>query len=100
MKKIAVACLAVCTAAAMLPSLAACGGQTITLEEGCVETISDGGVAIAAGDYRMDFYKSGDGYALRVVDLGVSDSTDNVPADALVADEAAPVHIGLKQAIS
>lgn len=96
MKKIAVACLAVCTAAAMLPSLAACGGQTITLEEGCVETISDGGVAITAGDYRMDFYKSGDGYALRVVDLGVSDSTDNVPADALVADEAAPVHIGLK----
>ena len=55
MKKIAVACLAVCMAAAMLPSLAACGGQTITLEEGCVETISDGGVAIAAGDYRMDF---------------------------------------------
>ena len=96
MKKTAAACLAVCTAAAMLPSLAACGGQSVTLENGCVETISGGGVAITAGDYRMDFYKSGDGYALRVVDLEVSDKTENIPADALVADEAAPVHIGLK----
>lgn len=96
MKKTAAACLAVCTAAAMLPSLAACGGQSVTLGNGCVETISDGGVAVTAGDYRMDFYKSGDGYALRVVDLEISDKTENIPADALVADEAAPVHIGLK----
>lgn len=96
MKKWIAACLAVCTAAAMLPSLAACGGQSVTLENGSAETISGGGAAVTAGDYRMDFYKSGDGYALRVVDLEVSDKTENIPADALVADEAAPVHIGLK----
>ena len=97
MKKWIAAGLAVCTAAALLPSVAACGGnQSVTLENGTVAALSDGGAAITAGNYRMDFYNAGEGYAMRVVDLEVSDKTENIPADALVADEAAPVHIGLK----
>ena len=96
-KKITAACLATCIAASMLPSLIACGAPGAKeIENGTVKELSDGGAAIVSGDYRMDLYKSGEGYGLRVVDLKVTDGEKNISAAALVADEASPVHIGLK----
>lgn len=53
------------------------------IENGTVKELSDGGAAIVSGDYRMDLYKSGEGYGLRVVDLKVTDGEKNISAAAI-----------------
>lgn len=97
--------IAIVLTCCMILPFASCAKSENILDNGEIIFATDNAIIMTSGAYRMDFYKTGKSYGMRVVDLNViSDGKEitetikkaEAPSGSYIVDEKTPVHIGLK----